>query len=113
MKRVLGLVAVSMLFAGCATNSGVKEQLGPLEKRVAKIEQDHASINSKLDQIGKNQDATASDVQAMRKEMSDSGGTGAKAQDAAQRAEAAAQRAEDAAEKATKAFELRQGKGRR
>jgi outer membrane murein-binding lipoprotein Lpp len=113
MKRVLGLVAVSLLFAGCATNSGVREQMGPLEKRVEKIEQDHASMNSKLDAINKKQDAQASDLQAMRKEMTDSGGSGQKAQQAAQDAQAAAQRAEAAAEKATKAFELRQGKGKR
>jgi uncharacterized protein (DUF3084 family) len=110
MKRILGLVAVSMLMAGCATNSGVREQMGPLEKRVAKLEQEHSSIGSKLDEISKKQDQTASDIQALQQT---SGGDSQKAQQAAADAQAAAQRAEEAAEKATKAFELRQTKGKR
>ena len=116
MKRALGLVAATLLFAGCATNSSVRGQIEPLEKRIAALEQQQGTASSKLDsrlgEISKKQDAQASELQALRGQVGDSSAAGQKAQQAADDARAAAERAEAAAQKSEKAFELRQQKGR-
>jgi hypothetical protein len=58
-------------------------------------------------------DAQSADIQALRKETADSTAAARQAQQSVQEAQAAAQRAETAADKSTKAFELRQVKGKR
>jgi hypothetical protein len=86
----------------------VKEEMAPLTSRVTALEQQDAAMNAKLADLSKRSDAQAADIQALRKEISNSN---AAAQKAAADAEAAAVRAETAAAKAAKAFELRQMKG--
>ncbi len=105
MMRIAGVVLFGLLVAGCATSSSVKQQLKPLEDRVAALEKQQAETTSRLD-------AQAGELQALRKGASDTSATSAaRAEQAAKEAAAAAERAETAAQKSAKAFELGQVKG--
>jgi peptidoglycan hydrolase CwlO-like protein len=109
MKRIMGLIAVALLAAGCATNSAVKEQIDPLANKLTSMEKKQADLDAKLADISKKQDTQAADIQGLRGEMAQ---TQAAAQKAASDAQDAANRAESAAEKSTKAFALGQKKGK-
>jgi predicted nucleic acid-binding Zn-ribbon protein len=102
MKRIVGLMAVALLAAGCATNSSVKEQIDPLASRLTSVEQKQADLDAKLADLSKRQDAQGTEIAQAQ----------AAAQKAAADAQDAANRAESAAEKSTKAFALGQKKGK-
>jgi hypothetical protein len=105
MMRIAGVVVFGLLVAGCATDASVKKQIEPLDQRVTALEKQQAATNAKLD-------AQAAELQALRKNVSDtSAASAARAEQAAKEAAAAAERAEAAAQKSTKAFELGQVKG--
>jgi uncharacterized protein HemX len=108
MTRILALALFAVLAAGCATTSGVKEEMAPLSARVTTLEQQDAAMQAKLADLSRKADAQSADVQALRKEIAN---YNAAAQKSAADADAAAVRAETAAAKAAKAFELRQMKG--
>lgn len=113
MTRTLGLTVLVLLAVGCATTSSIKEEIGPLADRVAKLERQAAATDAKLSEVTNRADAQAADVQALRKDVADSSAAAQKAQQAAADARAAAAEAEAAAARSAKAFELRQMKGSR
>jgi uncharacterized protein (UPF0335 family) len=111
MTRLLGLAALALFVAGCATDSSVKAEIKPLADRITNVERQNAAMEAKLAEVSKKADVQAADVQAVRKDLADTNAAAQKAQQAAADAQAAATRAETAAAKAAKAFELRQMKG--
>lgn len=114
MKRLVGFMAVALLLVtGCATNSSVKSMVDPLAERITALENKSASTDAKLADLGKKSDAQTAEIQGLRKDLADSTTSSQAAQKAAADAQAAATRAESAADKATKAFELRQVKGKK
>ncbi len=103
-KRTIGIAVLTLLAAGCATNSSVKERIDPLDARLTAEEQKTAAMQAQLADLNKKVDAQAVDLQAAN-------AAAQKAQQAAADAQAAANRAEAAADKSAKAFELKQRKG--
>jgi peptidoglycan hydrolase CwlO-like protein len=113
MKRLVGFVAVALLVSGCATNSSVKSMIDPLAERITALENKQAATDAKFADLGKKSDAQTAEIQGLRKDLADSTAASQAAQKAAADAQAAATRAESAADKATKAFELKQVKGKK
>ena len=113
MKKLFGVVALALLATGCATSSSVKSQIDPLADRLAAVEKQQASLDAKLNDVTKNEDAQNAELKAIRSDLQASNQSAQEAKQALADAKAAAERAEAAANKSTKAFELRQQKGKR
>ena len=124
MAKIRNLVLVSLLAAGCATNSSVKGQINPLAERLAKLEKGQSEMQAQLADLSAKSEAqqAASDrkladltgqVQTLRTDLDASSTVAKSAEQAATEARAATVRAELAANKATKAFELSQRRGKK
>jgi len=102
MKSMLGAAVIFLALGatGCATTGDIKKETDPLAERLAKVE-------GQLNTLQTKQGALESDLQSTKR----SGAADAdRAAAAASRAETAAANAETSAQKAEKAFELRQRK---
>lgn len=113
MRLSLGLACFALLAAACATNSSVKERIDPLNDRLTSLEQRQTGMDAKLNDISSKTDAQSANVQALRDDLAKANAAAQQAQTAANEAQAAAARAEAAASKSTKAFELKQVKGKK